>query len=71
MSEENWGRARLVFRACLPRQGLKVADNRRLLAAPQFLTLNKVRWRAVTKECGDWNREWMRFSRLSVELISQ
>ena len=65
MSEEDWGNALLVFRACLPRRGRKAADDRRFLEALHFFMVENVRWRALPKEYGHWNSVWKRFDRLS------
>ena len=65
MSEEDWDHTLMVLRACLPRRGRKAADDRKFLEALHFLTVENVRWRALPKEYGDWNKVWKRFERLS------
>ena len=52
MSEEDWEHMLRVFRARLPSRGRKAVDDRKLLEALHFFTLENVRWGAPPKEYG-------------------
>ncbi len=65
MDDENWTHMLAVFRACLPRRGRKVEDDRRFLEVLHFFTVENVRWRALPERFGHWNSVWKRFDRLS------
>jgi transposase len=65
MDEDDWAHTLAVFRACLPRRGRKVRDDRRFLEALHFFTVENVLWRALPERFGPWNSVWKRFDRLS------
>ena len=65
MDDDDWAHTLAVFRACLPRRGRKVEDDRRFLEALHFFTVENVRWRALPERFGHWNSVWKRFDRLS------
>ena len=64
MSEEDWAATLTVFQACLPRRGRMAADDRLLLEALHFFTVENVCWRALPERFGNWNTVWKRFDRL-------
>jgi len=64
MSQEDWAATLTVFRACLPRRGRKATDDRLILEALHFFTVENVRWRALPERFGHWNTVWKRFDRL-------
>ena len=55
MTEAHWEIALEVFRGCLPRRGDKGRDDRCLLEALHFFTVQNVSWRALPAEYGRWN----------------
>jgi len=65
MDEEDWANILTVFRACLPRRGRKVENDRIFLEALHFFTVENVRWRALPERFGNWNSVWKRFNRWS------
>ena len=65
MTDEDWEIALEVFRACLPARGAKAKDDRRLLEALHFFTMDNITWRAKPDRFGLWNSVWKWFDRLS------
>ena len=65
MTDEDWGVALQVFRACRSRRGDKGRDDRKFLEALHYFTVHNITWRALPTCFGNWNSVWKRFWRLS------
>lgn len=65
MTDADWAISEEVFRACLPRRGVKGRDDRLFLEALHYFAVHNITWRALPERFGRWNSVWKRFSRLS------